>query len=223
MAKALECPACGAKHRVERLPDAPTFRCASCGQKLRIPEAAQAAAPGRSGPTAVVPPPRRRADGTPAMPATGEMVTATATATVPAPTAAADTAAGRVEGVGESPAPPRTATRIARVHWWWRVLAWVVAVPIAGLVTGLSAYDIGWIKKDDLLDVFIGSGTGRYNHLAVVTLVWALLTAVLVQVFVEGGRWIAQRRRKRRAPRAAAPETIATPPRRKRSPVDVSR
>ena len=200
MAKALECPACGAKHRVEQLPDAPTFRCASCGQKLRIPVEAQTVveAPGRGGPGAVVPPPRRRADGTQAMPATGAMVRATATATVPARGPADDASAGRVEPGDEPPAPSRIGTRVPRAHWWWRLLAWIAAVPLAGLVTGLSAYDIGWIKKDDLLDVFIGSGTGRYTHLAVVTLVWAVLTAVLVQLFVEGGRWVTQRRRRRR-------------------------
>ncbi len=57
------------------------------------------------------------------------------------------------------------------------------------MVTAWPAYKFGFIKKDDLLDMFVGSGTGRYVRLGIVTLVWALVTALLVQLFVEGGRW----------------------------------
>src|SRR5215475_10586733 len=37
MAKAIQCPSCGRKHRVATLPDAPTFKCESCGQPLKVP------------------------------------------------------------------------------------------------------------------------------------------------------------------------------------------
>ena len=37
MGRALECPACGAKHPVASLPPTPTFRCERCGQTLRVP------------------------------------------------------------------------------------------------------------------------------------------------------------------------------------------
>ncbi len=47
-----------------------------------------------------------------------------------------------------------------------------------------------------MLDVFVGSGADRYTRLAIVTLLWALVTAILVQVFVEGGRIWADRRRR---------------------------
>ena len=37
MAKALECPACGAKHRLDGLEPSTTFRCEQCGQTLKVP------------------------------------------------------------------------------------------------------------------------------------------------------------------------------------------
>ncbi len=37
MAKALECPACGAKHRLDGLEASTTFRCEQCGQTLKVP------------------------------------------------------------------------------------------------------------------------------------------------------------------------------------------
>jgi hypothetical protein len=93
-----------------------------------------------------------------------------------------------------TPAPVRT-----KVHWYWRVLAWIAAVPLAFVVTAWPAYKLGFIKKDDLLDIFVGTGIGRYVRLAVVTLVWAVVTALLVQLFVEGGRAWSKRRRRTRA------------------------
>ena len=89
------------------------------------------------------------------------------------------------------------------MHWYWRVVAWIVAVPLGFLVTAWPAYELGFIKKDDLLDIFVGTGTGRYLRLAIVTLVWAIVTALLVQLFVEGGRARANRRRRTRAAAAA--------------------
>ncbi|MFN8027638.1 MAG: hypothetical protein U0W40_15145 [Acidimicrobiia bacterium] len=102
----------------------------------------------------------------------------------------------------EAPAPSDGAAAAAeprrRVHWYWRLLAWIVAVPLGFVVTAWPAYHFKWIKKDDLLDVFVGSGNGRYSRLAVLTLAWALVTALLVQLFVEGGRWFARRRQARK-------------------------
>ena len=74
--------------------------------------------------------------------------------------------------------------------------------PLGFLVTAWPAYELGFIKKDDLLDIFVGTGIGRYLRLAIVTLVWAVVTALLVQLLVEGGRARANRRRRRT--RAAA-------------------
>jgi hypothetical protein len=97
----------------------------------------------------------------------------------------------------------RRARRAARpdrrgVHWYWRLLAWIVAVPMGFVIAVVPSYELGVISKDDVLDVFVGSGTDRYVRLGVVTLIWAVVTAILVQLFVEVGRvWAARRRRHR--------------------------
>ena len=74
-----------------------------------------------------------------------------------------------------------------------------MAVPLGFVVTAWPAYKFGFIKKDDLLDIFVGTGIGRYVRLGIVTLVWAIATALLVQLFVEGGRAWSNRRRRARA------------------------
>jgi hypothetical protein len=98
-----------------------------------------------------------------------------------------------------SSAPAAAPEKRSKVHWYWRVLAWIVAVPVAFVVTAWPAYKLGFIKKDDLLDIFVGTGIGRYVRLGIVTLVWAVVTALLVQLLVEGGRARANRRRRSRA------------------------
>ena len=196
MAKALECPACGAQHSVDGREPSSTFRCDSCGQALKVP-ASVVVAQAASGARNVTPPPRRRTGAAPAR----EIVGATATLS------ATDTGNG---GRPAEPAPPRAPTPAprTRAHWYWRLAAWVVAVPLAFVVTALPSYEFGLIRKDDVLDVFVGSGTGRYTRLAVFTLVWALVTAVLVQLLEEGGRWWSRRRRAARG-RAPAPRRAA--------------
>jgi hypothetical protein len=284
MAQALECPACGARHRLDDIPDSSSFRCSSCGQKLKAPTAAgsqarpqtppsqvppsQVPAPSqvRSQPDAPPPPARNRAAGTavssaapapasataagataatagaaprtrstgPANPSesgpTGTMpptgaangtstararsaprpgardaaavsatVAATANGTTDAGRSGAPTGAPEDEPRRRGTRPASPAPKRTKVHWYWRVLAWVVAVPLGFLLTAGPAYKIGFLTKDDLLDVFVGTGTGRYTHLAVVTIAWALVTAILVQLLVEGGRAGANRRRRARA------------------------
>ena len=78
-------------------------------------------------------------------------------------------------------------------------------MPFGFVITAYPAYHFKLIRKDDVLDVFVGSGIDRYARLAVGTVVWALVTALLVQLFVEGGRWWMARRRMR--PVEAQPST----------------
>jgi hypothetical protein len=219
MAKALECPACGARHRLDSLPGTPTFRCERCGQVLKAPVSVSSdpSAPpppsrtaARTGaPPPVAPPPRRTA------PATDVVGAAAVTRNAPAASASATGAAAAVSATvsaspsaenGSDPArggrrtpPAATSAARSRVHWYWRLLAWVVAVPLGFVLTAWPAYAFGFIKKDDLLDIFVGTGIGRYVRLGIVTLAWALVTALLVQLFVEGGRVRAARRRRARA------------------------
>jgi hypothetical protein len=209
MARALECPACGARHRLDGIPDTPTFRCESCGQVLKVPKPVSTGGPppprrGNGGPQTVAPPPRRRDPNAP-----GGTAADPATRTAPVGSAAAVSAtvsaAGPVEeatnGGRRARAPRSTApaAKSKRVSWYWRLLAWVVAVPLGFVITAWPAYEFGFIKKDDVLDIFVGTGSGRYVRLAIATAVWALITALLVQLFVEGGRAWAARRRSRAA------------------------
>ncbi|HEY7106309.1 MAG TPA: hypothetical protein VH986_07900 [Acidimicrobiia bacterium] len=209
MAKALECPACGAKHRLDGRDPTETFRCDRCGQKLKIPAAAVAttAAPagasadptehddGASAPAAtaatgtVAPPPRRRTSSSTAT----EVIGVSAAATATDEDDREPPSDSRRRGARPAKAPRR------RARWYWRLLAWIVAVPLGFVLTAWPAYEFGLIRKDDVLDVFVGSGTDRYARLAIVTLLWALVTAILVQLFIEGGRVWSDRRHRRRA------------------------
>jgi len=223
MAKALECPACGARHRLDQLPGTPTFRCTRCGQKLMVPTMVT------SGPPAADrfpgPPPRRRPP-EPGAHAANDAGRVTATLTPTAPpharpaavpirgpvatgAATTTTAYDPAATVGPAPRAPSAPAR-SRVSWYWRLLAWVVAVPLGFVVTAWPAYAFKLIRKTDVLDIFVGTGIGRYARIATVTVIWALATAVLVEVFVEGGRALAARRggertRSARVPAARAP------------------
>ena len=197
MARALECPACGARHRLDTLPTEGTFRCDRCGQVLKVPAgvtatqpsaAASGAAPAGIG--APPPPPRRGS-----APTQGARVSATATI----PAAASSAPDGNGARGRPRPADAATPTKGSKVHWYWRVLAWIVAVPLGLALTGWPALHFDLLKKDDLLDVFVGEGTGRYTRLLVFAAVWALVTALLVQLFVEGGQYLARRRAQRAA------------------------
>ncbi len=219
MAQALECPACGARHPLDRV-TAGTFRCERCGQKLKLPtpttpkdspptDGARRAA-GDGAP--VRPPPRRRPPGS-APPREGVGVSATLPARGVPPRDVAPTAtATAVPAAVASGATAGAATKRAssppdrhRVRPYWRLVAWVLAVPLGFVLSVWPAYKLGFLRKDDVLDVFVGEGISRYFRLAVVTLLWALVTAVLVQVFVEGGRWWASRRAARASRPSAGP------------------
>jgi len=210
MARALECPACGARHRLDHIPDAPTFRCDRCGQVLKVPPPVSTGGPlppprrSNGGPATVAPPPRRR-DPNALDVTTADPATRAAPVTTAAAVSATVSAAGPAEDAsddGRRRRAPKTsvpAPQSKRVSWYWRLLAWVVAVPLGFVITAWPAYELGFIKKDDVLDIFVGTGSGRYVRLAIATAVWALITALLVQLFVEGGRAWAARRRSRTA------------------------
>ena len=63
----------------------------------------------------------------------------------------------------------RPPSKRAKVSWYWRLLAWIVAVPLGFVITAWPAYEFGFIKKDDVLDIFVGTGIGRYVRLGIVT------------------------------------------------------
>jgi len=153
---------------------------------------------------ASAPPPRR-----PGGAASGPVATATAARVVVGPAAAADadgaatpSTPGRTRR-GRSGTPAARSPR-ARAPWWLRCVAWVVAVPVGLVLVGLPARRLGYLDSQKLLDVLIGEGSGRFLPLVVIVLLWALVTAVLVQVIVEGGHWWLRRRRRSAAAGAAA-------------------
>ena len=205
--------------------------------------------PARGGAGSPAPPPRR---GTPAGAVSSAATAAAVSATVnpgdpvpsvpsaPSPTrrerregTSAAAAGAAADAAKRGAAPTSDTDTRAKVRWYWRLLAWVVAVPVGFLVTAYPAYHFKWIKKNDLLDVFVGTGTSRYTRLIVLTLGWALVTALLVQLFVEGGRWIARRRRARKAtsddgdgggrPRRPAPQPQSPAPSAARPPAAPAR
>jgi hypothetical protein len=99
-----------------------------------------------------------------------------------------------------APEPPVPRGRPARVSlpWTLRLGAWIVAVPLGLLVVGYPARKAGYLTTQKLIDVVIHTDLGRFVPLVVIVLLWALATALLVTIFIEGGRrWMLARSRKR--------------------------
>jgi hypothetical protein len=105
------------------------------------------------------------------------------------PPAAPGSGAGPVTvyAPGDSPPPGpigdgREPTRFVRI------LAWVVALPIALIAVGIPARKAGYLTGQKLLDVIVKHDIGRFVPLLVIVALWALVTAVLVTVFIGGAR-----------------------------------
>jgi hypothetical protein len=83
-----------------------------------------------------------------------------------------------------------------------RLLAWAVALVLGLLLTGWLARVSGWLSGDRLVDVFTGTG-GMERYLRVLALApaWAVVTTLLLTLFLEGGRALARRRNAVRAAR----------------------
>ena len=156
---ALQCPACGFKHRLDALAGDPVFSCSSCGRLLKTPAeyrradergaSAGASAIGDTGGAA----PRRSANRT-----------------------ASSTPRERV------PMPSQAGLPI-------RILAWVVAFVFGALFVRWFAKITGLLTGDSLLDMMTSTGWGRYVRVFLLLPVLALATAAFVTLFVEGSRW----------------------------------
>jgi hypothetical protein len=91
----------------------------------------------------------------------------------------------------------------------------MVALPLGLALATWVAYTFGLISKDDLLSMFINTGVGRYTRLVVATVVWALLTALIVHGLNVAGTTVLARRQRRRSAASIShtePQTIAAPP-----------
>jgi hypothetical protein len=190
VAPVLVCPDCGTKHPLTSIGERPAFPCEGCGRTLKVPTAAMAvatgsvpaAAPGR----AAAPEPRTRVmpvdEPLPPMP-----VTAPSSAEPPEPPA-------------RDPIPPR----------WARVLIWIVAIPLAFMVVLAFARATGLLTTNEISDVALAEGWGRFWPIARLLPFVALAAAG----FVQGGVFLLTRMRERRwadEDRIAALEAAGTP------------
>ncbi len=195
MAKAIQCPSCGRKHRVADLPDAPTFRCEDCGQPLKVP--AQFRESVMDSPRHVRQPDPQGAEGTAVLPKQSAAAAAPVPARAPAP---APAPAPRARP-GRPEAEPAATGAVSRRL---RILAWVVAMVLGLVITLWVARITGWLSGDRLVDVFTQEGWARYIRVVAVAPVWALFTTLLLTLFLEGGRALARRRAEKRAESAAS-------------------
>jgi hypothetical protein len=104
----------------------------------------------------------------------------------------------------------------------------VLAVPIGLAIVGIPARILGYLTSQKLLDVIVKHNLSRFVPLLVIVVLWALATTVLVEIFIEGGRWLMLRRRRRLGgPGGAddvAPGPVPPPPsRRSRRPAGTRR
>ena len=186
MGKAIQCPSCGRKHGVSGLPDAPTFKCESCGQPLKVPSQFRPSVMASS--RHVRPPDVPHPESTAVIPSR------------PAPAATPVAAsAPKAARPATAPGPLADAPPTDAVALPLRVLAWVVALALGLVVTIWVARVTGWLSGDRLVDVFVGTGITRYIRVVAVAPVWALFTTLLLTLFLEGGRALARRRAEKRA------------------------
>jgi hypothetical protein len=99
-----------------------------------------------------------------------------------------------------------------------RIGVWVVALPLGLAIVGIPARQLGYLSSQKLLDVIVKRDLGRFLPIVVVIALWALVTALLVTLFVEGGRRVLSRRRRAKSRSRSAIDDLnapAPPPRRK--------
>ena len=224
MAQALQCPTCGSTTRLDGLEVDGTLQCANCGQVMKAPPGvgrrkrgssaepagAPVAAPSggsvvasSAGTTPAVAPPAPRRKSRPTMTAGG---TAAAGVTVGAGNGGTAVVAPGRERPSEAPPPEpsrparrRSSTEVPEgrdaLPLWVRVAVWVVALPLGLLIVGIPARHFGYLSSQKLLDVIVKHDITRFVPIVVIVALWALVTAVLVTVLVEGGRrWMLHRR-----------------------------
>jgi hypothetical protein len=209
MASALQCPACGCKHRLSALSGEPVFACAQCGRLLKTP--AEYLRPEPSGPAEA---PRPRAGGRVQR---GGSATRDRTSVLPAGGSAAGASAAGAGGAAVKPRRPglRPQPKLALPV---RIIAWIAAVGIGAYIVRWFAKTIGWLTGDSLIDVITGRGIGRYLRVFALVPFWALATALLATLFIEGGRWWV-RKRSITPGRPAQPAPRRVPPAPKPAPV----
>jgi hypothetical protein len=76
-----------------------------------------------------------------------------------------------------------------------RILAWVVAIVVGGLVLRVLARMTGVFTSSSVIDLVTGSGWERYVRVLILVPIWALFATVLATLLIEGPRWWMARKR----------------------------
>jgi len=210
MASALQCPACGHKHRLSELTGEPIFSCEECGRLLKTPVEYRT-----PDPVSPLDPPRENGHsqvqrgGSAARHQTAVIRTPPGPAATPA--AAAASAPAKAPRAPKAPKARRGPARpSATLSLPLQILGWVAALLIGGVIVRYAAKFTGLLTGDSVIDLITGSGYGRYLRLLLVIPFWALATAGLMTLFVEGAkRWQANRSA---SPSPTAPRRAPTSP-----------
>ncbi len=202
MATALQCPACGFKHRLDAVADTPVFSCSRCERQLKLPAQFRNSAAARPG--EVSQPRIKDSSPTPSRPASS----------------------------GAASPPRRSKRRSAGTAGAARIpikiLVWVVAFVLgAGVVRVLASWT-GFVDTNTFLDLMLDHSFSTYWRLLVLIPVWAFFATLFATAFIEGPEWWARRSLpsmkptiKRRLPAAApnrAPERVPGAARRPSGP-----
>ncbi len=170
MATALQCPACGFKHRLDAVGDTAVFSCTRCERQLKLPAQFRNGAAARPGGAAQ---PRSK-NGPP-------------TSNRGAPAAATGAAAG-------SASSPRRSTRTssgfagpARIPL--KILVWVVAFVLGAVVVRVLASWTGFVDTNTFLDLMLDHSFSTYWRLLVLIPVWAFFATLFATAFIEGPGW----------------------------------
>ncbi len=94
-----------------------------------------------------------------------------------------------------------------------RLAAWALAIPAGLILVGYPARKLGYLTGQKMLDVIVKHSLDRFVPLLVIVALWALATALLVEVFIEGGRWLIMQRRQRMAGPGGLPGSNGIGPR----------
>jgi hypothetical protein len=90
-----------------------------------------------------------------------------------------------------------------------RVLVWTATFGIGLLVTALILRSLGILGVNTAIDLFAGSGIGRFGVLLAIIPLWAVLSATMAHFSIEGLARRRLNRPSRPAPEQPAPEPVA--------------
>ena len=169
MATALQCPACGFKHRLDAVAETPVFSCSRCERQLKLPAQLRNSAAARPGEAAL---PRIKDS---------------------SPTPSRSASAGAVSSPRRSKRRSSGAAGAARIPV--KILVWVVAFVLgAGAVRILASWT-GFVDTNTFLDLMLDHSFSTYWRLLVLIPVWAFFATLFATAFIEGPEWWARRSR----------------------------